>query len=312
MATLDELTEQTFQPLDINTPIVDRVGNPTPAFKQQQRSFRKVLITQSKNTNAAIIQEGEVRAEADNASALLVDTVTAEALGFTAAILMKAEVGINPAGVLARYQIVASLDPGGGLVQTGMYFDIVEDVLNPGDYLGKIHLDADKVTMGRVDQAGMFPFRLEAGVVYIETAVIKSLSIGTSKMSVRAITDVTVAFQSGAPVGPSSTILAQGVPVADPASVNGVLVDFIAFMDRPTLDSGNVGYWRVLLYRNGVVIGATPAMFYDDNFAYPVPGRWFDPAPGIDPAYTIGGEVLTGPGNFTIDGGVAIFTLLKR
>lgn len=312
MATLDDLTDKSFQPLDINTPIVNRVGNPTPAFTQQQRSFRKVLIDQSKNTNAAIIQEGEVRAEADYANALLVDQVTAEALGFTAAIMMRMEVEIAPAGVLARYKIVASLNPGGDLVTTGMYFDIVEDVLNPGEYLGEITLDADRLKLGRADEAGSFPFYIDGGIVYIETAVIKNLSIGTEKVSPRGVTDATIGEQVGSADPGDPYFVTQGVPVADDPNITGMLIDFTAFMARPSIGSGNFGDWRIRLYRNGVHIKETPNLYYDDNFAYPVVAKWFDNAPGIDPVYLINGSVISGPGDFQVSGGLAIFTLLKR
>lgn len=309
MATLDDLTEKTFAPLDINTPIVDRVGNPTPAFKQQQRSFRKVLIDQSKATNAAIIQEGEVRAEADYANALLVDQVTAEALGFTAAVMMKMEVEIAPAGVLVRYKIVASLNPGGALVSTGMYFDIVEDVLNPGEYLGEITLDADRLKLGRADQAGSFPFYIDAGVVYIESAVIKSLSIGTDKVSVGAITELVVAY--GGSTGVGSAMVGTTVPTSG-TNDTGVLIQMAGFMDKPYFDSGNFGYWQIQLRRNSGVIASSPGLFYDDNFAYPISMMFADSSPGVNPYYDFVAVGLSGPCGFSISASTMVCSRFKR
>jgi hypothetical protein len=308
---ITDLTEKSFQPLDINTPVVDRIGRPTPAFTQQQRSFRKVLIAQSKATNAAIIQEGEVRAEADYANALLVDQVTAEALGFTAAVMMKMEVEIAPTGVLARYKIVASLDPGGDLVTTGMYFDIVEDLDNPGDYLGEITLDADRLKLGRADEAGMFPFYIDGGIVYIETAVIQNLSLGTEKLAPNSVTDLVVAYQ-GSAVSPGSAIVGTYVPGASASGDTGVLLQLAGFMDKPYDNPSNFGYWQLLLYRNGVNIAASPLLFYDDNFAYPVSMAFADTSPGANPYYEFTASGVSGLLGFTISGSTMLATLFKR
>lgn len=196
MATLDESPAQ-FQVLDINTPVVDRLGMPTPTLLRNQQSFRRVITAQARAINeqtgaielntAAITQEAEVRAAADNVSAILVDRVTAEALGFEAAILMRAEIGINPAGVLARYQIMVSLNPGGALVNSGMMFDVVSN--GAGGYLGQIILDADKVKIGRANTSGVFPFYLDGNTLYIDTAVIRNLTVGTEKIALFAITN---------------------------------------------------------------------------------------------------------------------------
>ena len=90
------------------------------------------------------------------------------------------------------------------------------------------------------------------------------------------------------------------------------MIDFTGFMARPDVDPSNFGNWRIRLYRNGVQINETPNQYYDDNFAYPVVAKWFDDAPGVDPVYLINGSIISGPADFKVSGGLAIFTLLKR
>lgn len=306
---LAPLTDKIFQPLDVNTPVVDRLGMPTPAFVRHQQSFRKVLLAQGNDNAAAIIQEGEVRAEADYANALLVDQVTAEALGFTAAIMMKMEVEIAPGDVFARYKIVASLDPGGDLVTTGMYFDIVEDVLNPGQYVGQITLDADKLKLGRVNEEGTFPFVIDGGVVYIETAVIKDLSLGTAKLSYNAATSIVITGQGGL-AGPGGSTLMQSASIFN--EYGAVSIDVSSFLNRPSADAANVGDLYVSIQRNAVEI-TRRTMFYDDNFAYPIAFTHVDyPTVGATHDYDIYCGVLSGLGNWDMKDTVVRLINFKR
>lgn len=314
MATLDEKPEQ-FQPLDINTPVVDRNGFPTPVLLRNQQSFKRTILAQAKAINEAtgeielnsarIDQEAEVRAAADNASAILVDRVTAEALGFEAAILMKAEVGINPAGVLARYQIMVSLNPGGALVNSGMMFDVVSN--GSGGYLGQIILDADKVKIGRANSTGTFPFYLDGGTLYIETAVIRNLSVGTNKLAINAATSIVITGVGGS-YGPGSIL--QSASIFN--EYGAVSIDFSAFLDRPGSNSSNFGYLRVESYRDGIMITARD-LFYDDNFAYPFSFTHVDfPSVGSSHIYEIRLTNLSGAGQYAMNSGVLRLINFKR
>lgn len=314
MATLDENPEQ-FQPLDINTPIVDRLGKPTPVMLRNQQSFKRVITAQAKAINeatgdielntAAIVQEAEVRATADTANAIMVDKATAEALGFEAAILLKAELGITPAGVLVRYQITASLNPGGALVATGIMFDIVSN--GAGGYLGQITLDADKVKIGRANTTGTFPFFLEGNTLYIENAVIKNLSVGTDKLSYNAATAIVITTPGGL-VGPGGLL-------RDAAIFNeygAVSVDFSSFLNRPSAGGGNFGYLQIRIARNASVV-TQRTLFYDDNFAYPVAFTHVDYAPaGLTCTYTATLHNLSGDGNYDMVDSVLRLINFKR
>lgn len=314
MATLDEKPEQ-FQPLDINTPVVDRNGFPTPVLLRNQQSFKRTILAQAKAINEAtgeielntarIDQEAEVRAAADNASAILVDRVTAEALGFEAAILMKAEVGINPAGVLARYQIMVSLDPGGALVNSGMMFDVVSN--GGGGYLGQIILDADKVKIGRVNTTGTFPFYLDGNTLYIENAVIRNLTIGTNKLAYNAATSIVITSPGGA-VGPGGYL--AGASIYN--EYGAVSIDFSSFLDRPGSSSSNFGYLRVRILRNGSEI-TSRTLFYDDNFAYPFAFTHVD-YPSVGATHTYDAQLLnlSGQGWYSMFDGVMRLINFKR
>jgi len=314
MATLDEKPEQ-FQPLDINTPVVDRNGFPTPVLLRNQQSFKRTIIAQAKAINeatgeielntAAILQEAEVRATADTANAIMVDKATAEALGFEAAILLKAEIGITPAGVLVRYAITASLDPGGALVNTGLYFDIVSN--GAGGYLGQIILDADKVKIGRASTTGTFPFFLEGNTLYIENAVIKNLSVGTNKLAYNAATSIVITGVGGSG-GPGAVL--QEASIYN--EYGAVSLDFSSFLDRPGSSSSNFGYLRVQVFRNGVLITARD-LFYDDNFAYPFAFTHVDYPPiSASHYYQVQLVNLSGQGWYSMSAGVLRLINFKR
>lgn len=306
MATLDQLDSHVFQPLDVNTPIVNREGRPSPSFTQHQQTFRKVLLAQTNESRAAIVQEGEARAEADNANALLVDSVAAEALGFTAAILMKMEVGVNPAGVLVRYQIMGSLVAGGVPVKTGMFFDIVSD--GGSGYLGRVHIEASKFSVGVEGSSGVFPFYIEAGIVYIESAVIKNLSVGTGKLAYNAATALVITGQ-GVLAGPGSPTL-QTAGIYN--EYGAVSVDVSTFLNRPSADPANTGDLFVAIQRNGVEI-TRRTMFYDDNFAYPIAFTHVDyPSTGVSHSYTAVCGNLSGLGNWDMKDTVLRLINFKR
>jgi hypothetical protein len=120
------------------------------------------------DTNAAAIaQEAATRADAFGANALLIDEAVAETSGVRAAVLMKAEAATAPAGVTARYQIVASVAAGGATYQTGILFDLLP--LGGGVYKGRIHLMADQLTVGDPDSPTA-PFAVEDDQVKLTVA----------------------------------------------------------------------------------------------------------------------------------------------
>ena len=311
MATLDDLDVKSYPPLDIMTPIADQRGLPTQRFSDRQRQFERTIIAQHNENRAAINEEAEVRAGADFANALYVNQATAEALGFEAGVMMRMEAGVSPAGVVARYQIVGRVVPDTGpQVLNGLYFDFIEDPLNPGQYLGQVQIDTDLFKLGRADENGVFPFYLDGSTVYIEDAVIKNLSIGTEKVALQAITEITTATQPIS-VGPNGNqIVLVDVPTV--ADNNGIIIQYSGFMALPAANPSNVGSWQILLNRNGSQIAGTPALDYDDNYAYPVAAIFVDETPGVDPEYQLLTNLIAGPGFFTVGGGQAIFTQYKR
>lgn len=191
---------------------------------------------------------------------------------------------------------------------TGEGFRLIKAV---SDVVQAITIEDGEVKASMISVVSLEAISAVLGNVQVTGNLMVDGSLTTGKHASRSITDVTVALQVF-PQGPNSPYIVQGVPVADDPDITGVLIDFVAFMDRPALDAGNVGYWRLFPKRNGVEFDTTPDLFYDDNFAYPVVARWFDETPGLNPTYIINGELLSGLGDFTIAGGIAIFTLLKR
>jgi len=106
--------------------------------------------------------------------------------------------------------------------------------------------------------------------------------------------------------------LVSGVVPIDSTNNTGLLLTFTAFMDRPSVNTDNYGYWGLLLKRNGVVIDSTPALFYDDNFSYQPVATFIDEDPGENPEYSIVSFLQSGLGWFDVKGGVLNVGLLKR
>lgn len=299
MATLDDLDPKSYPPLDILTPIATQRGLPTQQFKDRQAQFERTIIAQHNENRAAIREEAEVRAGADFANALYVNEATAEALGFEAATMVRMESGVSPAGVIARYQIVGRIVGGGTQYLNGIYFDFVEDPDNPGQYLGQVQVDTDRFKLGRADENGTFPFYLDGGVVYIESAVIKNLSIGTEKIDYSAITDLTIAYQ-GVAVSPDGNEIVSAVVPAAATGDSGVLIQLTGFITKPVLGPSNFGEWRYFLRRNGVEIASSPTLYYDDDIVYPLAFVHPDVATGLDPLYDFQASLFSGDGNFEI------------
>jgi len=179
---------------------------------------------------------------------------------------------------------------------TAEFFRILKAI---GDLIGNITIEDGEVVTSM----------LEAEVIRVSTLFADEVII-TSKVALQAITEITTGTQPF-PVGPNGNqILITDVPTV--ADNTAVLIQYVGFMALPSPDPSNVGGWQIYLYRNGSLIAATPVLNYDDNYAYPVSVVFIDEAAGVDPEYQLLTHLVSGAGNFTIGGGQAVFTQLKR
>jgi len=152
--------------------------------------------------------------------------------------------------------------------------------------------------------------KIAAGAINATNIIVENIIV-TGQLTANSVTDITVAAQASA-VGPDGNDVVEAtVPVTGTGNT-GVLINFTGFMDRPTTNASNFGYWRVRLERNGTEIDSTPSLFYDDNFAYPVVAAFADETPGTDPVYTISTVLTSGLGLFTISEGLLVCSLFKR
>lgn len=173
------------------------------------------------------------------------------------------------------------------------------------DMLMDLAVDATKL-----DDGAVVVGKLAAGSIYVDTLFVNNV-VKTGAVASNAITEVTTAAQVGTGTTASAYLIQATVPVTSTGNT-GVLVSFTAFMRRPFVDSSNFGDWRLELHRNGVVISQTPNLFYDDNFAYPVICAFVDETPGTNPLYEIVPIGISGLCIFDIEGGLGVFSLLKR
>lgn len=166
------------------------------------------------------------------------------------------------------------------------------------------------VQASKLDDGAVVIGKIAAGAIYVHTLFADEVVI-TAKVKPNAITELTVGLQTATGGPDGLDLVSVDVPIS---SVNntGTLLSFTAFMSRPTLDPANNGYWRLVARRNGAQIGASPALFYDDNFAYPIVGSFVDFSPGSNPRYSIAAVPISGPGFFDINGGILNVSLLKR
>jgi hypothetical protein len=166
------------------------------------------------------------------------------------------------------------------------------------------------VSAAKLDDGAVVVGKLAAGSIYVDTLFVNNV-VKTNAVALNAISELTALFQ-GSPVGPDdATVLSGVVPVTGDDNT-GLLLTFTGFMDVPTADPSNFGYWRLHLQRNGVTIDSTPLLYYDDNFSYQPVAAFVDETPGTDPTYSIVTELNSGLGNFAISGSVLNIGLLKR
>jgi len=151
---------------------------------------------------------------------------------------------------------------------------------------------------------------LEAEIIRVSTLFADEVII-TNKVAPNAISEISAIEQvsTGGPDG--YTILAGTVPISS-LNNTGVILTFTGFMDVPSSDPANFGYWNITLNRNGVPISTTPDLYYDDNFSYQPVASFIDPTPGEDPTYSLTTTLVSGLGNFNIIGGLLNVGLLKR
>ena len=165
------------------------------------------------------------------------------------------------------------------------------------------------VSASKLQDAAVVLGKLAVGSIYAHTLFVDEV-VWTNAVAPNAISELSALTQVGS-VSPGGTILSGTVPI-DSTNNTGLLLTLTAFMDLPTANSGNFGYWRMELRRNGVVIDQTPWLYYDDNFSYQPVATFMDPTPGDDPVYSVTTTLSGGLGWFNITGGVLNVGLLKR
>lgn len=151
---------------------------------------------------------------------------------------------------------------------------------------------------------------LEAQIIRVSTLFADEVVI-TSKVKPNAISELSALIQPGSASPNGSMILVGTVPISS-TNNTGLMLTFTGFMDKPTPDPSNVGYWSIQLNRNGVEIGSTPPLFYDDNFSYQPVATFIDENPGTNPEYSLTTTLHGGLGNFVITNSVLNVGLLKR
>lgn len=151
---------------------------------------------------------------------------------------------------------------------------------------------------------------LEAQIIRVSTLFADEVII-TNKIAPNAISELSVGSQVGSIPPDGSTIVSVVVPVAN-ATTTGVILTFTGSQSVPVSGGGNFGTYSFSVYRNGVYIGGSPGMFYDDNFAVFVALQFVDTTPGLNPTYSISASVGSGAGDFAITGSVLNGALFKR
>lgn len=346
--TLANIDDKVYQPLDLNTPIAEqRSLFPSRSFSTAFQHFKRQLLAQTNEgrakfreevelritkdeavanyvqemgvwftselgtTNAAIVEERTIRATADSANAILVDTVTAAALGYEAAVLMKMEAGVAPGGVTSRYQMLASITAGGALYKTGIFFDLVP--AGGGSYKGKVHVLADQFSIGSSEtDITNNPFYIDGGVVYIQKAKIKDLSIETEKVEYNGITDYVITSPGGLIVPgfslPGATVRSASITVDNGASV---AIRATGYQPRPSADPANNGIYRLSIYRGGNLVTSMD-IFYDDNFSQPFVLEAVDQPGNGTHSYSCTFAVQSGAGSVAVHQGVLSLQQFKR
>lgn len=151
---------------------------------------------------------------------------------------------------------------------------------------------------------------LEAEIIRVSTLFADEVII-TGKIAQNAISEITAIQQVGTAGPNAGTILTGIIPVTTTGNT-GLVLTFTSFMDKPTFDPGNFGYWSIQLNRNGSQIDSTPPLYYDDNFSYQPVASFIDETPGTNPEYSLTTTLHSGLGNFGVTGGVLNASLLKR
>lgn len=198
------------------------------------------------------------------------------------------------------------VDSEGRLTTDG--FKLIKDL---AEFISLIAIEDGEIKANMIEVESLEAISAVLGNVIINGNLVVEGTITTGKIGSNAVTGITAGIQVS-PVSPHfADIVSVAVPISN-TGITGVLISFTGFMARPGTGSGNFGDWGIQLKRNGVVIDNTPGLFYDDNFAYPVACTFVDLNPGINPVYTLSTAIYSGPGNFTLGGGLMNCSLLKR
>ena len=168
----------------------------------------------------------------------------------------------------------------------------------------------DLISTISIEDGEVITSMLEAEIIRVSTLFADEVII-TGKIAQNAVSELTALTQVGS-VGPNGNTIVSGVVPVTTTGNTGLLLTFTGYMSKPTFDPSNFGDWSIQLNRNGVQIGSTPPLYYDDNFAYQPVASFIDPTPGTNPVYSLTTTLHSGLGNFGVSGGVLNAGLLKR
>ncbi|MCW5722442.1 MAG: DUF1983 domain-containing protein [Devosia sp.] len=249
------------------------------------------LNAQFQSNAASVGSQLNALANTQGAQASLINQALAQSQFGTAEGLFGVDVVSGVGGVSTRLRGVARTSVNGTLREAGFFVDLMSNGTS------RFAVKADQFYFLSANGSYLTaPFYVQAGVVYINNAVIQNLQTGNIAGGA-----VSAAVQTGrGPARPFGGVLQEaGISV----SGGWVAIDFAAVLDRPTENPANFGYLALRLYRNGQQI-AVWEMFYDDNFAYPISVSWRDePPPGTWNHYSMQATNQSGQGVWTIAGG---------
>jgi hypothetical protein len=287
MATLDEKLIS-FAPLDINTPIIGQGNRPSPQFIANQKQMQSVLMKEVDGNSASIKTYQQAIVDALGAGALKIDSATAEFDDILAGVQVSMEAVSAPAGITARYEINVRVAGSAIKHNAGLIIDLVDE--GGGTYSGAVHINADKFTVGDGTGTGTVPFRIEAGITYIEEAVIKNLSLVTGKLADNAVTLSSNTTPSGLIMFTTSEVTYQTLVFTSDDGQNLILASlYVGWTTSLPSAFGNV---KFRIRKNGTEISSR-TVAVDDSWASIQ--TWFvtDQDPGTSAnTYTLTAQAL--------------------
>lgn len=218
----------------------------------------------------------------------------------------------TPSGFSARIGLEASATNGGTFRSAGLFIDV------PSSGPTRVAIDANQFVVMNGVAGAVTPFIVQGGVVYMDTARIRDLTVDTIKIMGGAITSAVQTTPAGSvqPTRGGTGAFLQGGTLAIPSGGNltGVSIDVNAVFTKTALTTDS-GLWTIVILRAGSEIGRMPNlefsyldqgvahyMFFDTN---PVAGNIYYSARAL----AIGGA---GPADFLVKGASMRLQLAKR